>query len=109
MGGLFGSTPEAPIQDNSAQLQMLQQQSEQNIMMMEQQRLTMQQQQEADAAMTEQQSMLAQREAQEEIERNEREDRMRKGKSDLLYKNALGAIDEEEEELGSGLLKLGGE
>ena len=108
MGGLF-SSPEAPVQDNSAQLTMIQQQSEQNQMLMQQQNMTMQQQQEADKAMMEQSSELAIREAQEKAERVEREDRMRKGKKDLLYKNAIGVQDEEEEdELGQGLLKLGG-
>ena len=105
-GGLF-SAPDTILPDNSAQLAMLQQQSEQNQLLMSQQQMTMSQQTEADMAALEQQSELAMREAQERVEREEREDRMRKGKKDLLYRSALGVDEEEDEEEGS-LLKLGG-
>ena len=104
MGGLF-STPVAPVQDNSAQLMMVQEQARQNDLLYAQQERTMQEQGEADDAAAENLRMIELRDEEAKAESEEREARAAQGKKDLLYRSALGV--EEDEESG-GLLKLGG-
>ena len=127
MGGLFDSGSDnssqhqaywdkPQVQDNSGQInsslmemnQMAGMQAEQNALMMQQYQQTALEQNEANAASMEQESMLAAKEALEAAELEERRYRMAKGKKDLLYKNALGASDSDDEEEDQPMLKLGG-
>ena len=103
MGGLF-SAPVAPIQSNEAQLMMVREQSRQNDLLQAQHQETLKEMQEANDAQNDQQRALELREADAAAAKQEREDRIAQGKKDLLYYNALGVEDEEED----SMLKLGG-
>ena len=101
-----GSTPVAPVQDNSAQLLLLEQMAKQQELSYKQYQDTQKQQSEADEAAAENMRQLSIREAKAKAEAEERAARAAKGKKDLLYRNALGATDDEED--NGGFLKLGG-
>ncbi len=104
MGGLFAA-PQQPIQDNSAQLLLAEEAKRQNDLLYAQQQETATQQAEADDASAEQLRQIEVRDAEAQAETDERAARMKKGKKDLLYRNALGVEDDEE----SSMLKLGGD
>ena len=106
MGGLF-SAPVAPVQSNEAQLLLVEQQTRQNDLLYSQAKDTAEQQRQADDAAATQLREIEVRDAEAAASAKEREDRAAKGKKDLLYKNALG-VQDEEDELGDGMLKLGG-
>jgi len=103
MGGLF-SAPVAPIQSNEAQLMMVREQSRQNDLLQAQHQETLKEMEEANDAQNDRQRALELREADAAAAKQEREDRIAQGKKDLLYYNALGVEDEEED----SMLKLGG-
>lgn len=105
MGGLF-SGPVAPVQSNEAQLQMVNEQRKQNDLLYAQQATNRIEQQQSDDAEAENLRMLEIREANADAEKQERGDRMRKGKKDLLYRNALGTNDDNKET--GTMFKLGG-
>lgn len=103
-----GSTPVAPVQSNAGELMMARELARQNDLLYQQSERTAAEQAQADEAAAENMREIAIRDAKAEAERVDREHRAAKGKKDLLYKNALG-VDEEEEDLSNGsFLKLGG-
>ena len=102
-----GSTPVAPVQSNEAQLMMVEQLRQQNEMAAKSASRALSEQQQADDASADQMRELKLREAEAAAQAQEREDRIKKGKKDLLYRNAIG-VQDEEDQLGDELLKLGG-
>ena len=105
MGGLF-STPQTPVQDNSAQLMMAQEAARQNDLLYAQAQQTAREQGEADEASAQNLREIEVRDAEAQAEQDERAARAKKGKKDLLYRSALG-VEDDEENIGN-LLKLGG-
>jgi len=110
-GGLFSSPPAipapvAPVQDNTAELMLMQQQQRQNELLMQQQQKQMDKEYEADVATARQLKELQVQQAKEAAEAAEREKRAKKEKRDLLYRTAVGV---EEDDDDDNLLWLGGD
>lgn len=99
-----GKTPRAPVQSNEGQYLVAQQMARQNDLLYKQSQETAMQQQEADNANAERLREIEIRDAEAKAEAEDREARAKKGKRDLLYRNAVGVQDEED----SNMLLLGG-
>jgi len=108
MGGLFGGgsvvAPVAPIQDNSAQISLMEEYRRQNEMYLEQLKQSNEAEIQSDLAAQENLKEIEAQRAKEEAERIEREKRIKKEKRDLLYMNALGVEDDDDDPM----LLLGG-
>ena len=98
--------PVAPIQDNSAQLMLMEQANDQALRTLEAQQGAESDQWEADMAASENLRMIEIRDAEAQAETEERDRRIAKGKRDLLYMNAMG-VDEEDDE--NEMFKLAGD
>lgn len=96
--------PVAPIQDNSAQIMLMQQSLQQQELLMQQMTISNESRYEADYAAAQNLKEIELRDAMAQAEKDEREDRIKKQKRDLLYMNAIGVDDDEEDDM----LLLGG-
>lgn len=103
MGGIL-STPVAPVQSNEAQINANLASIEQNNLLLSQMEESRVVEARANEAHSETLRELELRDAQAEAERLEREQRSSRGNRDLLFMNALGVEDDEDEDM----LLLGG-
>lgn len=86
----MGGSPKAPVQSNAAQTTISEYQVLQDKLAYDQMVEADEQQRIADEAEAEQNRLLRIRQAEADAETEERTRRMKKGKADLLYKDALG-------------------
>ena len=103
MGGLF-SPPISPVQSNEAQLQANNSAIAQNNLLMTQMQGSQETHSKANEAQAETLREIELRDAQAEAERTERENRVKRGKRDLLFMDAMGVEDDED----GNMLLLGG-
>lgn len=103
MGGLF-SAPAAPVQSNEAEMMMVREQARQNDLLYAQAEEARVAQTEANEAAAENLREIEIRDAEAAAEADEREERAKKGKKDLLYRTSLGVEDEDD----ADFLRLGG-
>lgn len=99
-----GKTPRAPVQSNAGEFAMAEALTRQNDLLYQQSLTASREQEEADIASADRMREINIRDAEAKAEQDEREVRAKKGKKDLLYRNAMGVQGEDE----SDLFKLGG-